>query len=105
MKRPERFLQIYGPSFLHSAVFLVGTKEALESLRASIDQALEREDGTGMHMDGFATEVEETYNVAVIEVTEDEIEKLEPAYNRQDTLPKFEGRKHPGELWRERVES
>lgn len=69
-------LHVYAQEIWHDEAYIAGTREALEALRTAIDQALAAGQG---HMQSFANDGE-GYTVHVVQMTEDQADKMKVPY-------------------------
>ena len=68
MTDPRHVLHVYGPDSPHDATYLVGTREALVALRASLDTVLAQERPAATRVDAFCADGEGfTFIVATAE--------------------------------------
>jgi hypothetical protein len=58
MTDPRHVLHIYGPDSPHDTVFLLGTREALLSLRAGLDVVLAQENPAAFRVDAYCADGE-----------------------------------------------
>lgn len=92
---PEGIIHVYPQLWEHDGAFIVGTPSGLKTLRDILDRVIQSGEKQEYGM-VFATDGE-GYDLAVMQMPEEEIDKLTWHYQRLDYPA--DGKQHPAEVW------